>query len=106
MCRSEFPLTNQILHEFIDSKRDLLFRPLDPDEMPVSEVKGSQRNIEGSILDARDILLSFLKIPSPVCVQNSNTCFDLDHYGMMPSLDHFLRVDPSEIKHYFYQVFV
>lgn len=47
MCRSEFPSVVAKFNEFINNKHDLLFRPLDPDETPVSEVKGAQGNTEG-----------------------------------------------------------
>lgn len=29
----------------------------------------------------------------------------IDHYGLVPSLDHYLHVDGPEIRSYFFQVF-
>ncbi len=47
MCRSEYPTVSAKFNEFFENKQNLLFRPLDPDETPVSEVKGAQGNAEG-----------------------------------------------------------
>ncbi|OXA59693.1 Tetratricopeptide repeat protein 14 [Folsomia candida] len=63
---------NLKMNEFIARKKDLLFKPLTADEMPLAEVKGFQHNSE-------------------------------DHYGLVPSLDHYLHVDGPEIRSYFFQ---
>lgn len=47
---------HQKLHEFIKSKREMLFRPLDPDERPLSDIKGALGNVEGRQLGKKQIL--------------------------------------------------
>lgn len=32
--------------------------------------------------------------------------FCIDHYGIVPSFDHFLKINPTEVKRHFFQVCV